>query len=110
MWVVMDIKKINKQRGQKLVAAIHQYFKNISRTRYWIRLNYYAPTDGYNFFFEQARPRTLSRSQPIGDFPNLSFEDLIEMLVVLRQKYHFTIRTSNLSKEHCMLLRRQGVL
>ena len=110
MWVVMDIKKINKQRGQKLVAAIHQYFKNISRTRYWIRLNYYAPTDGYNFFFEQARPRTLSRSQPIGDFPNTSFDDLLEILIVLRQTYHFTIITANLTKEQNIQLRKHGLL
>lgn len=89
---------------------IHQHLRLLHVTlkpnSYWAK----ADTDGYNFFFEQARPRTLSRSQPIGDFPNTSFDDLLEILIVLRQTYHFTIITANLTKEQNIQLRKHGVL
>ena len=81
---------------------IHQHLRLLHVTlkpnSYWAK----ADTDGYNFFFEQARPRTLSRSQPI--------DDLLEILIVLRQTYHFTIITANLTKEQNIQLRKHGVL
>lgn len=100
----------NKKRGEQLTTQIKHNFKNISRTRYWIRLNYYAPTNGYNFFFQQWQPHTLSRSWPIGDFRNCSFEDLIEILTVLRQNYQFTIETAHISKKQLQELHSKRLI
>lgn len=78
-------RKVLKQIDER----IRHYFKNISRTRYWITVNYYSPTDGYNMFFWIRRPRTLTRSYNLVDMPNCSFDELLEVLTEMRKTWGF---------------------
>ncbi len=80
-----------KKAGQKIIGQLDRYFKNnIVQVRYWIIVNYYAPKTGYTFFFNIRRPHHFTRSIPLGQVSNCSFDELIIILNEIRTKYHFT--------------------
>lgn len=100
----------NKRQGQAMADCVRQHFKNISNTRYWLVIAYYAPFDGYNCFFNIARPRMFTRSIPVGEFDHCDFDDLIEILKSFRQTYQFTIDFRGISKEQKRRLYKEKIL
>lgn len=95
-----------KKAGQTVITQLDQVFKNnIIRARYWIIVNYYAPDHGYNLFFNIERPRHFTRSLPIGQFRDCSFDELLQILNEVRTKYHFTFQYVNFSPEEQQRLR-----
>lgn len=86
----------SKRAGQKVVQRLDQLFKNnIVQVRYWIIVNYYAPQQEYNLFFNIERPHHFTRSLPLGQLKACSFDDLILVLNEIRRKYHFTFEYRN---------------
>ena len=96
-------RKIIKQIDER----IKHYFKNMPRTRYWITLNYYSPTDGYNMFFWIRRPHTLTKSYNLVDMPNCSFADLLEVLTEMRKTWSFSIEYFKIPEEKKRILNRR---
>ena len=96
-------RKIIKQIDER----IRHYFKNISRTRYWITVNYYSPTDGYNMFFWIRRPHTLTKSYNLVDMPNCSFDELLEVLTEMRKTWGFSIEYLKIPDEQKRILNRK---
>lgn len=95
------------QIEKQINSRIKHYFKNISRTRYWITVNYYSPTDGYNMFFWIRRPHTLTKSYNLVDMPNCSFDELIDILIQFRKNWGFTIEYLKISDEYKRILNRE---
>lgn len=97
-----------KKAGQKVINRLDQVFKNnIVRVRYWIIVNYYAPNHGYNLFFNIQRPHHFTRSLPIGQFNDCSFDELLLILNEVRTKYHFTFQYLNFNSEELKRLARE---
>ena len=95
------------QIEKQIDSRIKRYFNNISRTRYWITLNYYSPTDGYNMFFWIRRPRTLTRSYNLVDMPNCSFDELLEVLTEMRKTWGFSIEYLKIPEDKKRILNRR---
>lgn len=98
----------SKQTGQQIISRLDTVFKNnIVKVRYWIIVNYYAPNHGYNLFFNIYRPHHFTRSIPIGQLNNCSFDDLIIVLNEMRTKYHFTFEYHHFVPEELHRLARE---
>ena len=80
--------------GKKICEQIARHFKQTRQTRYWIAIAYYSPDDCYNLFFNSRRPHHWQRSWPIAILNDLEFDELIAVLNVIRQQYHFTFEYS----------------
>lgn len=97
----------NRRQGQLISDKITQLFKNIPRTAYWVNINYFAPDDAYNMFFNIKRAGTFQRSIPIAQYPHIKFQTLLEILKEIRKTYHFTFNYSNFTKEQLKRLYRE---
>lgn len=104
---IMADKAWNKRQGQLITDRIAKLFKNIPRAAYWVSINYFAPDDAYNIFFNIKRNGTFQRSIPIAQYPHIKFETLIEILKEVRKTYQFTINYTNFTKEQLKQLYRE---
>lgn len=100
----------NHQRAQKLVQRVKEQFKNIPRTRYWMRVVYYDPFDGYNIFFNIQKKHMFSRSIPVAEYRHFAFKDLLVVLKEFRQTYQFTIDFVGFSKEELRQLYEERII
>lgn len=103
----MADKAWNKRQGQLITDRIAKLFKNIPRTAYWVSINYFAPDDAYNIFFNIKRNGTFQRYIPIAQYSHIKFETLIEILKEVRKTYQFTFNYTNFTKEQLKQLYRE---
>lgn len=97
----------SRQAGKRVIERIDKAFANISRTRYWITVVKYSPDNGYNIFFNIKRARIFTRSLPIAEYRDCSFENLIMILQEVRTKYQFTIDYRDFSQQERRMLYKE---
>lgn len=108
LWAVITADKAwNRRQGQLISDRITKLFKNIPRTAYWVSINYFAPDNAYNIFFNIKRNGTFQRSIPIAQYSHIKFETLIEILKEVRKTYQFTFNYTNFTKEQLKQLYRE---
>ena len=103
----MADKAWNKRQGQLIADKISTLFKNTSETRYWISINYFQQDNAYNIFFNIHRKKRFQRSIPIASYSGIKFNTLVQILVEVRNKYQFTFKYTNFTKEQCRELYRK---
>lgn len=97
----------NSKQGRLIISRINKLFKNFPQTEYQVGINYYAPDKGYSLFFSIKKKGTYQRSIPLARYPNLSFTNLLAILTVVRQTYHFTFTYTNFTSEQRKQLYRK---
>lgn len=100
----------NRRAADRLVARVEAAFHNLSHTRYWIEVSYYQPFAGYNVFFCMSHPRRFTRSLPVGEYDHCRFADLVQIIRLFRQHYHFSIIYRGFSKEQLRRLKEERCL
>lgn len=84
---------------------IGKHFKRLPHTKYNLLLVHDKFDNSYNFFMEISRPKFRSRSIPLSDFPDITLEQLITIIKVIREKWTLTIEYRNFSDDDISSLR-----
>ncbi len=93
--------------AKRICDRLATYFKQKSRTRYWIAVVYYSPDDCYNLFFNARRPRSWQRSWPIGIIKEADLDYLIAVLNAIHERYHFSYEYRQFQPLELSRLRRE---
>lgn len=103
----MADKAWNRRQGQLIADKISELFKNTYDTKYWISINYFRQENTYNIFFNINRKKRFQRSIPIANYSNIGFNTLLQILKEVRNRYQFTFKYTNFTKEQCEELYRK---